>query len=99
MRTVLGVLLLLVIGGGLVFAGFRQTTSDEVICGGETMSPSDICTETSHGSSTDYSYEEEKASGKQSGWFLVGFGGVVLLGGAAVGVAAARRGRSRSTPA
>jgi hypothetical protein len=94
MRTILGVLLLLVIGAGLVFAGIGQVTTDEVTCGGQVMTPDDICTETSSGSSTDRSYAEEKTSGQRSGWVLVGIGGVVLLGGVAAGVGAVRRGRS-----
>jgi hypothetical protein len=98
MRAILGVLLLLVIGGGLVVAGFGQTDSDEVTCGGQVMSPGDICTETSHGSSTDYSYDEEKASGRQSGWVLVGIGGVVLAGGVAAGVGVARGRRRAGQP-
>jgi hypothetical protein len=95
MRSVLGVLLLLAIGAGMVFAGVRQANSDEVTCGSQVMSPGDVCTETSNGSSTDYGYDEEKASGRRSGWVLVGIGGLFLLVGAVSGVGTARGVRKR----
>jgi hypothetical protein len=97
MKTILGILLLLVIGGAMVFGGLDQTGSDTVTCGGEVMAPGDICRETSGGSSTDRGYDEQLQSQRSSGWVLVSIGGVVLAGGLAMGVAALTR-RGRAVP-
>jgi hypothetical protein len=91
MKTFLAVLVLLAIGGGLAWVGYNQTQSQEVTCGGQVMSPGDVC-ESSNGTSNNY--DEEKASQQSSGWIGVGIGGVVVALGVVVLVGAVvRRGR------
>jgi hypothetical protein len=99
MKKILGIVLLLVVGGFMVLGGVGQTRTDEVTCGGEVMVPGDICQEVRGGSTTEYTYDEQLASSRSSGWVLVGIGGVALALGAAAGVGAvARRGRPVPVP-
>jgi hypothetical protein len=98
MKKILGIVILLALGGFMVLGGIGQTTTDEVTCGGEVMVPGDICQETRGGSTTEYTYDEQKASDRSSGWVLVGIGGVLLAAGLASGVAAVV-GRNRRSPA
>ena len=100
MKKILGIVLLLALGGFLVLGGIGQTTTDEVTCGGEVMAPGDICQEIRNGSTTEYTYDQQKESGRSSGWVLVGMGGVLLAIGLAIGVSTAvRRGRPAPGPA
>ena len=95
MKLFIAVLVLFAIGGGLAWFGYNQTQSQEVLCGGEVMSPADICN-SSDGSSADF--EEEKANQQSSGWFTVGFGGVIVAIGVVVLVSGLVRG-GRPAPA
>jgi hypothetical protein len=98
MKKILGTVILLALGCFLLLGGFGQTRSEEVTCGGDVMVPGDICQEISGGSTTEYTYDEQKASNRESGWVLVAMGGVVLALGLAVGVSALVR-RNRPVPA
>ena len=91
MKTFLVVLVLLAIGGAIAWVGYSQTQTQEITCGGDVMSPGDICN-SSDGTSTNF--EEEKASQQSAGWIGVGIGGLVVVLGVLGAVnAVVRRGR------
>ncbi|WP_214408313.1 hypothetical protein [Pseudonocardia lacus] len=98
MKKILGTVILLALGVFMVLGGIGQTTTDEVTCGGQVMAPGDICQEIRNGSTTEYTYDEQKENDRNSGWVLVGIGGVLTAIGLATGVATVV-GRNRRAPA
>jgi hypothetical protein len=59
--------------------GTWDLTRTDVSCGGESMSPGDICEVTKNGTTTNVTYESQRQDQKTTGYILLG-AGVVLLG-------------------
>jgi hypothetical protein len=94
-KSILKLIAFLVLGAGLTFGGISELTSDRVSCGSTSMSPGDICSVTSNGSSSELTYDEQKSNNQRTGYILVGLGGVFLLFGVGSIVGAVvRRGRA-----
>ena len=70
----------LVIGLLAAGYGYYQLTSSTVDCGGEAMAVDDICDITKNGSTTSYTYDEQKSSQSRTGYIGLGVGALFLLG-------------------
>jgi hypothetical protein len=92
----------LLIGLGAL-AMSAATSSDEVTCSDRVMQPGDTCVHIDGGSSTNYSYDEEKAYSQRLshgatviGWIFLGIGAVGLLFVLATARSGSGRGRGIS---
>jgi hypothetical protein len=66
---------LMVLAFGLLALGM----TDSVRCAGEEMRPGGICTETSRGATTTYTYGERQAKQDRANWGVTGFGVLSLV--------------------
>jgi hypothetical protein len=100
MRTIVQLLVVLALGGGLVFYGVQQLNSDQVDCGGQRMSHGDVCTSTSNGKTTHRNIDQQRSQGRQGDYIGIGFGALILLvGGALVWGGARNRRQERAAQA
>jgi len=72
------------VGVGMIIGGIVSLGNDKVMCGSQEMTSSDqVCEETSDsGSTTTRTLEEQRDDNKMTGWLLIGFG-VLMVGGGA----------------
>lgn len=72
-----------IVGVFLIVLGIVQFSEDEVTCGSRTMSAGDTCVTSSRKSrsSTERSFEEQRDANSRTGWIMLGFGSLALIGG------------------
>ncbi|GED98209.1 hypothetical protein [Gordonia crocea] len=84
MKALLYLVLGLVFGIFLVVIGVGETSKTTPTCGGRTMSQGDHCV-SSKGGRKDF--DQQLSSDRRGGYFMIGFGALVILGAAGVAVA------------
>ncbi|MEU8347069.1 hypothetical protein SAMN05443665_10687 [Actinomadura meyerae] len=94
MRSIVYGIVGIVLGIGLFIGGIASSGGGEVKCGSRTMSPGDTCTTIRNGSSTERTYDEQKAQNGRENVIMMIIGPIVAIGGV-VFLAGAGRGRRR----
>jgi hypothetical protein len=98
-KALIAFVIALAIGGGIVYVGARGLSTSSASCGGQTMSPGDVCRTTSNGTTAERSADEQKGQNQQGNYIGIGFGSLIVLGSIFFYTAGARNKRRQQTAA
>jgi hypothetical protein len=98
-KSLIGLLIALVIGGGIILYAYHDLTSGAVECGGQTMHRGDTCAVTQNGTSTTKTYDQKKSDGHQGDYIGMGFGGLIVAGAIFFTIAGSRARRAQARTA